>query len=161
MRNIKIDQIKGAAILGVIFIHGSQFSGGHGFLHEITYAISRVAVPYFITLFCYFMEKSLTKNENHMSIYVGRFNKLLIPFLSWSLMYFILTANFSYLVLNPIKIFTMYWSGYGWSGQYFFILLFQLIIVFPLIRRLAENNIVRWFSLIITGNFMHIQYICS
>lgn len=153
MRNKKIDQIKGAAILGVIFIHVSAIYGDRSFLHDVAYSISRISVPYFITLFCYFMEKSLIKDENHISIYVSRFNKLIIPFLSWGLLYFVLTADFSNLIQNPTKIITMHWSGYGWSGQYFFILLFQLIVFFPLIRSLAGSDFARWSSLIITGLF--------
>lgn len=122
----------------------------NSYLHDVTYALSRLAVPYFIILFCYFLERKLIK-DNHTIVYVSRLCTLLIPFCFWSLLYFIITADLSSVALNPTKIITMYWSGYGWSGQYFFVLLFQVIFLFPIFRLLAKYKTIRLLILSITG----------
>lgn len=150
-RSKKIDQIKGIAILGVIYIHVSgAFGYVDSYLHDVTYALSRLAVPCFIVLFSYFFERKLIK-DSHAIVYINRLYTLLIPFCFWSLLYFFITANLASVTLNQIKIITMYWSGYGWSGQYFFILLFQVILIFPVLRRLAENKTIRLLALLLTG----------
>jgi hypothetical protein len=48
-----------------------------------------------------------------------------------------MTADFKNLTF--ISILSKHWSGYGWSGQYYFIILFQLILLFPLFHLLAAN----------------------
>ncbi len=150
-RSKKIDQIKGIAILGVIYIHVSgAFGYVDSYLHDVTYALSRLTVPCFIVLFSYFFERKLIKDNNAI-VYINRLYTLLIPFCFWSLLYFFITADLATVTLNQIKIITMYWGGYGWSGQYFFILLFQVILVFPVLRRLAENKAIRLLALLLTS----------
>jgi fucose 4-O-acetylase-like acetyltransferase len=152
-RNPLIDQIKGIGMLCVIFIHGSYLSGSQGIPHIFTSYLSRIAVPYFLILFCYFTEKSLLKIEKNKQInyYFNRFKSLFIPFFFWSLVYFLMRVDFTKTPLNSIKIITMYWIGSGWGGQFFFIILFQLILIFPLIRKLANNKLLIYLTLVITG----------
>lgn len=152
-RNKKIDQIKGFSILGVIYIHVTELFGfSNSYLHDVTYLLSRLAVPYFIILFCCFFEKKLIK-DNRAIVYVIRFYTLLIPFLFWSMIYFFIAFNSSSVAVSLIKVITTYWSGYGWSGQYFFILLFQVILLFPLFRVFATHKKIRSLALLMTAFF--------
>ncbi|WP_408648688.1 acyltransferase family protein [Tumidithrix elongata] len=158
-RNLIIDQIKGVGMLCVIFIHGSWLSGAQGIPHSVMSNLSRIAVPYFIILFCYFTERSLIKSEKHNQInyYLKRFKSLFIPFFVWSLVYFLLRVDFTNILSNPIKIITTYWIGSGWGGQFFFIVLFQLIIIFPLLRKLAQNRVIVALTLAVTAILCIIQ----
>lgn len=79
------------------------------------------------------MEKSFIKRGK--SNVWTRFYQLFIPFVFWSVIYFLLTADFKQLSITSII--TKYWLGFGWSGQYYFIILFQLILLFPIIRLLS------------------------
>jgi len=131
------DILKVIAILAVVFIHGSStlsFSPSNlDFDNSQVNLFSqgfRFCVPAFIFLWAYFMEKSFLKRGK--SNVITRFYKLLIPFLFWSMAYFLITADFKNLGFTTII--TKYWSGFGWSGQYYFIILFQLILLFPFLR---------------------------
>lgn len=54
--------------------------------------------------------------------------------------------HFVFFIFNDVSsiqlsdLITGYWSGYGWSGQYFFIILFQLIVIFPIIRLISAQS---------------------
>ena len=63
---------------------------------------------------------------------ISRLYKLLIPFTFWSTIYFIIIADFKSLSLAGMI--SKHWTGYGWSGQYYFIILFQLLLLFGTIR---------------------------
>jgi hypothetical protein len=46
---------------------------------------------------------------------------------------------------STVKIISKYWAGYGWSGQYYFLVIFQFIFLFPLISRvLSRINLSLW-----------------
>lgn len=131
------DLLKVFSILAVVFIHGSELipfspSALDFSRSQIDLAANalRFCVPVFIFLWAYFMEKSIIKRGT--GIIIGRFYKLLIPFAFWSLVYCIIKADIKQMSLPTI--FIKYWTGYGWSGQYYFVILFQFIVMFPLWR---------------------------
>ncbi|WP_363323170.1 acyltransferase [uncultured Maribacter sp.] len=133
-RNINADLIKSISIFGVVYIHSCTVFGEIDslvFLRDIF----RFAVPCFIILWAYFFEKSYAKKtpEQRKKYLINRFIHLLRVFIIWSLFYFILTVDLD--TLNFKKFFSIYFSGHGWSGQYFFIILFQLIITYPILRK--------------------------
>ncbi|WP_460911821.1 acyltransferase family protein [Spirosoma areae] len=138
-RSMSADILKAISIVGVVFIHGAfliPFSPSY--LDGVS-ALFRFCVPVFIILWAYFAEKSILKHNNPYPYLFTRFYRLLIPFAFWSTVYLVITANvFS---LSFAKIITKHWSGYGWSGQYYFIILFQLIPLFVLIRRISHRFI--------------------
>jgi len=131
------DILKVAAIIGVVLIHGSfvfpytitQFELS---VPQLSIGIEafRFCVPVFILLFGYFQEKSIIKKGN--SSVLPRLLKLFIPFLFWSMVYFLITADFKTSGISGLI--TKHWLGYGWSGQYYFIIIFQLLLVFPIVR---------------------------
>jgi fucose 4-O-acetylase-like acetyltransferase len=143
-RSASADILKVLSIIAVAFIHGSWLMTYKSsdfdlnFLSiELLPKLFSFCVPVFIFLWAFFLEKSLIKRNNN--ILYSRFYKLFIPFCLWSLLYFLLLADFENLTL--LKSLTKHWSGYGWAGQYYFIILFQLIILFPIIRKLSIKMI--------------------
>jgi fucose 4-O-acetylase-like acetyltransferase len=131
------DLLKVAAIFAVVFIHSYtlfpftpsaiDFSPGQIDLYA---NVLRFCVPVFTFLWAYFLEKSILKSGK--AILLKRLYKILLPFICWTLVYTIIKADVQQMSLPYI--FVKYWTGYGWSGQYYFIILFQFIATFPLWR---------------------------
>lgn len=138
-RLIGIDFLKSISIFGVVFIH----SRNDNIISEITSELFRVAVPLFIVFFSYFLEKNLssvsTKKE-YNDILKQKFFLLFLPYAFFTILYFFILNDLS--LIKPRELITVYWSGYGWSGQYFFIVLFQLILVFPLLQKIVNVKLI-------------------
>jgi hypothetical protein len=127
------DVLKAVAIFGVVFIHSGS-AIGETVLTRYIADLFRFCVPVFITIWAYFLERTYHSGLSWKFIIPLRFIALAVPFFFWSFLYFLLKPDL--LTVSPTAAITKYWSGYGWSGQYFFIILFQLIVVFPFIRLL-------------------------
>lgn len=138
-RLIGIDFLKSISIFGVVFIH----SRNDNIISEITSELFRVAVLLFIVFFSYFLEKNLssvsTKKE-YNDILKQKFFLLFLPYAFFTILYFFILNDLS--LIKPRELITGYWSGYGWSGQYFFIVLFQLILVFPLLQKIVNVKLI-------------------
>lgn len=138
-RLIGIDFLKSISIFGVIFIH----SRNGNIISEIISELFRVAVPLFIIFFTYFLEKSLsnvsTKKE-YYNILKQKFFLLFLPYAFFTVLYFFILNDLS--TIKPRELITGYWSGYGWAGQYFFIILFQFILIFPLLQKIVNIKLV-------------------
>lgn len=100
--------------------------------------LSRAAVPIFLVLFGFFIEKSRQTHGASARYLSRRFAELALPFLCWSIFYYVLFGDWR--GLSWILRFSHCFSGYAWPGQYFFIVLFQLIPLAPLISRLARSH---------------------
>lgn len=145
-RNTNADVLKSISIFGVVFIHGSSILGESDimlFLRDMF----RFTVPCFITLWSFFFEKSYQKKNktDRRKYIVKRFVHLFRVFVLWSLLYFFLTVDWQNFTAKDIL--TKYFSGYGWSGQYFFIILFQFLLLYPLIRKVYEIKFLRVLTL--------------
>ena len=145
-RNTNADVLKSISIFGVVFIHGASIFGESEimlFLRDMF----RFTVPCFITLWAYFFEKSYRKKiqSDRRKYIIKRFVHLLRVFVLWSLLYFFLTVDWQNLTLRDML--TKYFSGYGWSGQYFFIILFQFLLLYPLIRKVYDIKLLRVLTL--------------
>jgi hypothetical protein len=132
IRDARIDFIKGAAILGVVYIHFAPLICSGNLLIMVGIYISRLSVPFFLVLYCFLLELKIRKGD--VGVCVKRQRKLFSSYLAWSLIYFFINSDIHYLHQHPINIITGYWWGYGWPGQYFFLILFQINILFPVIR---------------------------
>ncbi len=110
-------------------------------------ALCRLCVPAFIILSAYFAELSRHSAEG-WRYHASRIRALLIPFVVWSLVYFLIEVDWS--TLTPTQFFTRHLGGFGWAGQYFFIILIQIILLFPLLQMLAGNKWTAWGSIVIT-----------
>lgn len=147
-RNFNADLLKTISIFGVVFIHSAQIFGEFKFIAFFNDAF-RFAVPCFIILWAYFFEKSYTKKlkEQKLNYLFDRFVYLFRVFIIWSTIYFLINVDWQ--TLNLKKIVTTYFLGYGWSGQYFFIILFQLIALYPLLKNLYTIKLLRYITYIV------------
>ncbi|SFR62209.1 acyltransferase family protein [Maribacter stanieri] len=138
-RNINADTLKCMSIIGVVYIHSYPILGQEDSLIFLS-DIFRFAVPCFIILWAYFLEKSISKKvpKQRIKYLTKRFLHLFRVFMIWSVLYFFLFVDWG--SLNIKTFFSKYFSGYGWAGQYFFILLFQLIPIYPILRKMYNSK---------------------
>ena len=131
------DSLKGIAIIGVVCIHVSRlfFGTDGGFINYYFHW----AVPVFIIISTYFFIKSdIKKHNSYSNSCKKRFIGLFVPYIFFSLIYFFLTSEPN---ISILKIITRHFTGYGWTGQYFFIIMLQLVFVFPLFSRFKISNL--------------------
>lgn len=149
-RSLSADLIKTSAIFGVVYIHGSFLFGYTSIFSQSLVWLFRFAVPCFIILWAYFFEKSYQKKSptERRQYLINRFTHLFIVYFAWSLLYFFIWVDWGTLTVK--EIITAHFSGYGWSGQYFFIILFQLVVLFPLLRYLYSIKVTRYIILALT-----------
>ena len=127
-RDARSDCLKGVAIIGVVSLHAS-----------LPYAdVFRFCVPVFIALWAFHYERGLARRQpGQVWLYVTqRFVRLLTPYVFWTVLYFLLfqASNAGATALAGIPD-GGWFGGNGWPGQYFFIILFQLTWLMPLLRR--------------------------
>ncbi|WP_158100898.1 acyltransferase family protein [Variovorax sp. JS1663] len=126
-RDLHADWLKAAAIVGVVSIHaGMPFQD-----------LFRFGVPVFIGLWAYYLEKALARRprETQGSYLLQRMVELGVAYIAWTLLYL---EKFYDGRLDATPLHTVvggWFGGYGWSGQYYFVILFQLTLLFPLLRR--------------------------
>jgi surface polysaccharide O-acyltransferase-like enzyme len=156
-RSISADLIKAFSIFGVVFIHGSFLLCANSDFQQYTSDFFRFCVPCFIIIWAYFFEKSYQKKKsNERKKYIlSKFIHLFTIFFIWSSLYFLILVNWN--TINLTKLLTTHFSGCGWAGQYFFIILFQLLLLFPLIRKLYIYKYI-YYPLIIIIVFIYIYY---
>jgi len=131
------DALRAWAIMGVVVIHGLDLT-----LNASTFAwVSRYfrwAVPAFIVLSAYYTTLASSRQQRSPLLpwLKARYIKLLPPFVFFSVFYLLMFADLPNLTAK--KLLTTHMAGYGWAGQYFFIVLFQLL---PVIWFLAGRRI--------------------
>ena len=147
-RNLNADILKSISIFGVVFIHASSIFGEFDIMLFFR-DMFRFAVPCFIILWAFFFEKSYDKKseEQRLKYIYYRFFHLFRVFLLWSLLYFFITVDWG--SLNAKNLISKYFSGYGWAGQYFFIILFQFLLIYPLIRLIYHIKFLRELAIIL------------
>lgn len=148
-RSLSADLIKTLSIFGVVFIHGSGLLGTKSDFQMYIASLFRFCVPCFIIIWAYFFERSYHKKEpkGQRKYIINKFLHLFMVYILWSLMYFFVLVDWETFTLKDLA--TKYFSGYGWSGQYFFIILFQLLLFYPIIRWIYSNKLTLYISVII------------
>ena len=132
--------IKGVAIVGVIIIHSYVIDKSNLFFYwtnQFLGQLTRSSVPIFFIVSGILASYSFkTRTLDLKSYWKKRFLKTVIPFISWSIFY--------YLFIENIK--TIYGSGYpiktfllGYIHLYYLVVSFQFYLLFPLIRELLKR----------------------
>ncbi|HEY2584815.1 MAG TPA: acyltransferase, partial [Tepidisphaeraceae bacterium] len=136
-RDSAIDVMRGLAIIGVVYVHGSWLLG-HGAAPVIPSDWFRYDVGAFVAIAAYLASRSTSAQSLGYWPAVGkRLSRLWMPFLVWSLLYF--ACNADWRTLTPTKLLTRHFLGYGWSGQYYFLILFQLALIQPFFHRMRVS----------------------
>lgn len=132
-----IDLLKVFSIFGVVFIHSCADST----LSLVSYYF-RFCVPIFIITSFFLVERAqLSKSVeiSPLNFWRQRIPRLLLPFIIWSCFYAILNRQSSY--PSFLSWITRHWIGYGWSGQYYLIVLIQLVIIYPWLRKIQVTPV--------------------
>jgi hypothetical protein len=134
-RDTRSDLIRGLAIWGVVFAHGSNLLLKHG-VALIPVETFSWPVPVFVILSAFFSAGSILRNDqiHYWQSVRKRLLRLGIPFLAWSVLYLIVERKAWH--LSILKIITQDFAGYGWSGQYYFIILLQSAFILPVLARM-------------------------
>lgn len=121
---LSIDIAKLLSMFGVVYIHSDGYMS--------TYF--RFGVPLLISISFFLAERKFAKDKIQMaSFFKKRIPRLAIPFFIWSLFYFIINHQSHY--ESFLKVITKHWTGFGWSGQYYLIVLLSLTLLYPWLRR--------------------------
>ena len=136
-RVAEYDVVRGLAIFGVVFIHGSGLlAPGPDPLHSAD--AFRWCVPMFIALTALLAARSVdraasgSQNSSQFRMTLKRFGRLFVPYAAWTAVYMLI---FSGREITPRSLLTHYLSGYLWSGQYYFVIVLQLVWVLPALAR--------------------------
>lgn len=141
IRQTSVDAFKAAAIFAVVVVHASGLFKGP--LAEpvgvILQDAARFAVPAFVVIWALFFERGYARSQQPVAYVRLRFRRLFVPYAFWTVVYvlILLLGGKSFAWRDLI---TGYWSGYGWAGQYYFIILFQLMVLFPALRRVSSTK---------------------
>ena len=125
------DLAKLVGIFGVVYIHNS------GYLNSYF----RFAVPVFITISFFLIERSILMKKTFKvkDFLRKRPSRLAVPYLLWSCVY--LFFNYQSTSKSILKFFSVHWIGFGWSGQYYLVVLASLTLLYPLFRMARVNLI--------------------
>ena len=135
-----INLAKVCSIFGVVYIH----SGGY------LSSYFRFGVPIFITISFFLIERSsLMKRAFKVKEFLRkRLLRLTIPYLFWGFVYLIF--NYQSTDKSILKFLSIHWIGFGWSGQYYLLILASLTSIYPLLRTTNVNLISLTIALILT-----------
>jgi surface polysaccharide O-acyltransferase-like enzyme len=146
-RIASIDFAKTIGIFGVVAIH-SYTDQGESTLIDLFLGYFEFAVPLFIVFSFYLSETKLLNRKVGKSYFINsRFKRLFIPYAFWSLFYYALW-NFGSSA-SVTKVITGYFTGFGWAGQYFLLVMMQLTVIYPFIRTAKFSRTVTIVSFII------------
>jgi surface polysaccharide O-acyltransferase-like enzyme len=141
-----VDVAKAASIFGVVCIHSSiaeqetsLLLGGSSYF--------RFCVPVFIVISFFLSENHWQKKEGNPSkkeYLTNRLPRLLFPYIVWSILY---ALGQFYLGITPKINFGL---TFAWQGQYFFVILIQLTILYPWLRMIRVTKLGLLFLALVT-----------
>ena len=157
----EIDYMKAICALSVIWIHATAGYVEYSDFAYMTNQISRYAVPMFILLsgFGLFLSEKKKRNAPILSFYKKRVDKILIPYILWSLIYFVFANRHQLLAtewtVQAAKLAKQLFMGTAFVHLYFLIIMIQLYVLFPLLKKWMEEkpNAVLVASFLVTLGF--------
>lgn len=124
-RDWRPDLLKAAAILAVVAIHTGVQND----------APLRFCVPVFIGIWAYYLERSLAGGEDMPAVLLQRGKVIVAAYAFWTAIYLVCFRTLGAWQTTPVTTIVNGWlGGYGWAGQYFFIVLLQLTVLTPWLR---------------------------
>lgn len=129
IRYLWIDIAKLVSIFGVVYIHGGT--------KNLSFLVSYFSfcVPVFVIASFFLIERlQIDRSTNFSSskFLQHRLPRLILPYVTWSIIYLFINHQSSYSSIT--KFITLHWTGFGWSGQYYLLVLLQLTLIYPLLR---------------------------
>ena len=105
----------------------------------------RFCVPVFLGLWAFYVEKALARRDGgeQFAYLKRRWIELAVPYLAWTVLYIAMFQRSNWSTASVHTIVGGWFGGFGWAGQYYFVVLLQLIVLFPWLRRMATGRRVR------------------
>lgn len=130
-RDTDTDIMRGLAILGVVCIHACGLLLPADMYYGAAYYF-RWAVPFFVGVFAYYAAGPIAPGTYVHTVW-DRYRRLALPYAVYSLLYWFVLGDFR--ADDQPATAWRYLVGDGWAGQYFFLLIFQLIPLVPWLAR--------------------------
>jgi surface polysaccharide O-acyltransferase-like enzyme len=159
-RNETIDVVRFFAAAGVVFVHAAYSETFHNTWDNLF----RFAVPFYLFASLYFQAISLRRNPNRsLNAYVvGRFKRLYLPFLVWSVIYIlardakrVLLQGMPAVELNP----SMLWKGTEYH-LWFLPFLLGVSVAQAIVHRTLLQRDARW-RWVLGAVFIAAGFICA
>jgi peptidoglycan/LPS O-acetylase OafA/YrhL len=146
VRNRNIDVVRFFAALGIVFIHASKSPALDDWRN-----IARFAVPFYLFASFYYQSQSLRRKTNRTlgQYIVSRFRRLYLPFLAWSLIYF-LARNAKHFILHGDNEAVRPTLGMLWKGDQYhlwflpYLLFWSIVLALIHWTFLRQNRAWRW-----------------
>lgn len=128
-RDVVPDLLKGISIFGVVWIHSDA-----PFAHMFVFC-----VPVFVGVWSFFLEKWRINNKifsinEYYYYFFRKFLLIFFQFLIWSSFYIFIRWFYDGISQYGIKtILFGLLGGYGFAGQYYFLIIIQIFIIFPIV----------------------------
>ena len=172
-RLYEYDYLKAFCALSVILIHITALYIDHSRPGYYLNQLVRYAVPMFIVISGALLQVSQqNKKMTYGSFLTRRFNKILIPYLIWTAVYMLYSLRNSLDTVSAdvpgflLDLGKRILLGTGYSHLYFVIIILQLYLLFPLLKKGLEKSpeIMLGSCLILTlafqtGVYLHLQQI--
>lgn len=103
----------------------------------------RYCVPIFVILSGYFLFYSDSDkiNSNGKTIFFKRLKKILVPYIIWTLVYLLYENRHSIGELRNLNYLKIFLTGH--NHLYFFIIILQLYLIYPILKKLFEKGLGR------------------
>ncbi|KKQ91943.1 MAG: hypothetical protein UU16_C0013G0003 [Candidatus Woesebacteria bacterium GW2011_GWA2_40_7] len=160
LRVKSLDAIRAIAISAVVLIHTTTrtIEAIKDNLTNFPFAfflnqIARFAVPLFFMVSGFALELNYVNHTNHFAYLKKRFSKILIPYIFWSVIYYLLiyTQNHD----NFLKVLYLGNASYQ---LYFIPTLFLFYLIFPIIHKMYSVLANKWILIILAFSQMLILY---
>ncbi|MEK8126795.1 acyltransferase [Paenibacillus filicis] len=172
---LELDIVRAIAILAVLAIHNSSdaigelsLGSGSQTLYVIINKLNNFAVPVFLLLsglVLFYRYQGDFSGKQAFSFYVKRVRQVLIPYVAWSLFYYL---YYQWLFLRPdLKLdWAAFWELLPWADAwyhlYFMVIIVQFYLLFPLLMWLCRWSWFRrwlgWIGLAVQVAFYSYHY---
>ena len=152
-RNSYFEMIRGISIIAVIIIHSLSPSN---VCQEYYAVIIRSCVNFAVATFVFlsgFFVNTAKVEENPMKYIKSRFLKLGIPYVFWSIVYEVL-HGIMWEKINILAIIKRFILGQTAAQMYYIVMLLQLIIITPVLVKLAKKKTGKVLALMITVMYL-------
>lgn len=145
------DTLKGVSILAVILIHvTANYMDTNEYLPLLLNQLSKFAVPVFFIVSGWGMSVSKNVSNNYLNFLKKQINKLVIPFLFWSVIYFLLDLIILGKQFEILDFLTSLVLGSSYYHMYFIPLLFCFYLIFPIFKKFRQSKVMFLGCLLVT-----------
>lgn len=144
-RLLWVDIIRIIGIIAVIAIHvedsfiysWNKISWIDWWASNIYMGFIRFPIPLFIILSGYLL---LSKQEDNVTFFMKRINKVVIPLVAWSMIYWIFINNYNLYSIITVDFVQRLLANKIYFHLYFLYIILGLYIITPLLRRILEHS---------------------